>query len=210
MKRIEAQIMNYKGPSMNPTLKPGDQLWITPYKGQKVQLGDVIVFISPGDGSRVAHRVVSSNPFGIRTQGDNNNRVDPWLLSHDEILGRVFSLKRRRRRRVFGGPIGQLLGGAIRAIKAIDVSICSWLRPAYDRLAMAGVFRRWLPTKTMKIRVISFDRAEGLELQLLLGRRVIGRWLPGKSGWHIMRPFRLFIDEESLPENTAEVSGVSR
>ena len=209
MEKTEAQAMIYKGPSMNPALKPGDQLWIKPYKGQKIQCGDVVVFISPGDGFGVVHRVVSLDSSGIRTQGDNNNRVDPWLLSHEEILGRVFSAERgNRRRKVFGGLIGQLLGVAIRAIHAIDVSVCSLFRPAYYRLAMAGVFRRWLPNKILKMRVISFDRAEGVELQLLMGRRVIGRWLPGMTRWLIRRPFRLFVDENSLPENTAEVSGV--
>ncbi|KPK14349.1 MAG: hypothetical protein AMK69_28945 [Nitrospira bacterium SG8_3] len=69
METKEPQKMIYKGPSMNPTLKPGDQLWITPYNGQKVQRGDVVVFISPGDGSRVVHRIVSLDPSGIRTQG---------------------------------------------------------------------------------------------------------------------------------------------
>ena len=167
----------------------------------------MVVFTPPGADYKIIHRVVSVKPQGIKTRGDNNNRVDPWLLSHDEILGCVFSAKRGKRwRRVFGGTIGQLFGVAIRAINAIDVSVSSRFRPAYDRLAVAGVFRRWLPTK-MKIRVISFDRAEGTELQLLMGRRVIGRWLPGKSGWQIRRPFRLFVDEETLPENKEEVSG---
>ena len=208
METTESQKMIYKGPSMNPTLKSGDQLWITPHNGQRVKRGDVVVFISPEDGSKVVHRVVSLDRSTIRTRGDNNNRVDPWLLSHDEILGRVFSAERgKRRRKVFGGSIGQLLGVAIKAIKAIDVSICSRLRPAYDRLARAGAFRRWMPNK-IKTKVISFDRAEGTEMQLLLGRRVIGRWLPGKTGWHIRRPFRLFVDEESLPENPGKGSVV--
>jgi hypothetical protein len=48
----------------------------------------------------------------------------------------------------------------------------------------------------------------GKELQLLMGRRVIGRWLPGMSRWHIRRPFRLFVDEASLPENPARGSVV--
>ena len=209
METTESQIMIYKGPSMNPTLKPGDQLWITPYNGQKIRCGDVVVFISPRDGSGVVHRVVSLDSPGIRTQGDNNNRVDPWLLSHGEILGRVFSLKRKKRRRVFGGPIGQLLGVVIRAIKAIDVSMCSRLWPTYDRLARTDILRRWLPNN-IKTKVISFDRAEGTELQLLLGRRVIGRWLPGMTQWLIRRPFRLFVDEGSLPENLAKSSVVRR
>jgi len=209
METTESQIMIYKGPSMNPTLKPGDQLWITPYNGQKIRCGDVVVFISPRDGSGVVHRVVSLDSSGFRTQGDNNNRVDPWLLSHGEILGRVFSLKRKKRRRVFGGPIGQLLGVVIRAIKAIDVSMCSRLWPTYDRLARTDILRRWLPNN-IKTKVISFDRAEGTELQLLLGRRVIGRWLPGMTQWLIRRPFRLFVDEGSLPENPAKSSVVRR
>jgi hypothetical protein len=41
-----------------------------------------------------------------------------------------------------------------------------------------------------------------------MGRRVIGRWLPGMSRWHIRRPFRLFVDEASLPENPARGSVV--
>jgi hypothetical protein len=64
----------------------------------------------------------------------------------------------------------------------------------------------------IKTKVISFDRAEGTELQLLLGRRVIGRWLPGMTQWLIRRPFRLFVDEGSLPENPGKgfvVSGQS-
>ena len=207
METIEPQTVIYKGPSMNPTVKPGDRLWITPYEGQKIQRGDVLVFTPPGADYKVIHRVVSVEPQGIKTRGDNNNQVDPWLLSHDQILGRVFSAERgKRRRRIFGGAIGQLCGVAIRAIHSIDASVSSRFRPAYDRLAVAGVFRRWLPG-WMKTRAISLSHPAGTELQLLMGRRVIGRWLPGKSGWQIRRPFRLFVDEETLPENKAGVSG---
>jgi len=205
---MESKRINYIGPSMNPTLKSGDRLCVSPCDGQRIQRGDVVVFISPEDGSKVVHRVVSSNPSGIRTRGDNNNRVDPWLLSHDEILGRVVSAKRGNRwRRVFGGKIGQLLGVAIRAFRALDAGVSSRLRPKYNRLEMAGIFRPWLPTR-IKIRVISFNRPEGTELQLLMGRRVVGRWLPGMSRWYIRRPFRLFVDESTLPENQAKGSVV--
>ena len=208
METTEPQTMNYKGPSMSPTLKPGDRLCITPYEGQKVQRGDVIVFISPGDGSRVVHRVVSLDTSGIRTRGDNNNRVDPGLLSHDQILGRVFFSERgNRQRRVFGGEIGQLFGVVIRTIHALDARVASRFRPAYDRLARAGVFRRWLPG-WMKTKAISLSHPAGTELQLLMGRRVVGRWLPGMNRWHIRRPFRLFVDEASLPGNPARGSVV--
>ncbi|MEJ2232921.1 MAG: signal peptidase I [Syntrophobacterales bacterium] len=207
MEKTEPQTVIYKGPSMNPTLKPGDRLFITPCDGRKIQRGDVVVFTPPGADYKVIHRAVSFEPQGIKTRGDNNNQVDPWLLRHDQILGRVFSAERgKRRRRIFGGAIGQLFGVAIRAVHSIDASVSSRFRPAYDRLAVAGVFRRWLPG-WMKTKAISLSHPAGMELQLLMGRRVIGRWLPGKSGWNIRRPFRLFVDEESLPENKAGVSG---
>jgi len=205
---MEPKRITYIGPSMNPTLKPGDLLCVSPCDGQRIQCGDVVVFISPEDGSRVVHRVVSSNPSGIRTRGDNNNQCDPWVLSPDHIVGCVVSLRRGNRRlKVFGGLPGHFSAMAIRAINIIDVNLTSLLRPFYQRLARAGVCRRWLPSR-MRPRVISFNRDEGTELQLVMGRRVIGRWLEGKTRWHIRRPFRLFVDEESLPENKAEGSGV--
>jgi hypothetical protein len=60
----------------------------------------------------------------------------------------------------------------------------------------------------MRPRVISFNREAGTELQLVMGQRVIGRRLEGKTRWHIRRPFRLFVDEEALPENPGKGSVV--
>ena len=205
---VSSKTLNYIGPSMNPIFKAGDRLKIISNIHAKIRAGDVVVFISPDDGSKVVHRVVSVNSDGIRTRGDNCNHEDDWVLRREHILGQVVAAQRgKRRRRVFGGRIGQLFGLAIRAIHAIEASVSSGFRPTYDRLAMAGVFRRWLPTK-MRTRVLSFDRAAGTELQLVMGRRVIGRWLPGRTGWSIRRPFRLFVDEESLPENLGKGSVV--
>ena len=50
---INQHLLNYTGPSMNPILRTGDRLNISPYDGQKIRRGDVIVFISPEDGSKV-------------------------------------------------------------------------------------------------------------------------------------------------------------
>jgi hypothetical protein len=199
--------INYIGSSMNPTLKPGDRLQITPYDGKEIRRGDVIVFSPPGESSKIIHRVASVDSKGIKTKGDNNNGVDEWNLGPDNIIGRVISAQRGDRRRlVFGGSLGQLLSVAINAIDKMDSGVSNLLSPAYQRLASSDIFKKWLPDR-MKTRVISFDRAAGKELQLLMGKRVIGRLLPGKTGWHIRRPFRLFVDEETLPENKAEVSG---
>jgi signal peptidase len=200
--------MNYIGPSMNPTFKPGDRLEIISCEAKKIRRGDVIVFIPPGNHSKVVHRVVRIDSHGIKTRGDSCNHLDEWVLSPDCILGRVILARRGNKKwRVSGGRMGQVFASIVRAIHAIDSGVSSLLRPTYDRLAKSGVFRKILPMQ-MKKMVISFNRPEGLELQLLMGRRVIGRWLPGTSRWHIRRPFRLFVDEASLPGNPARGSVV--
>jgi hypothetical protein len=49
------------------------------------------------------------------------------------------------------------------------------------------------------MRIISLNRPEGAELQLLVGQRVIGRRPAGRRYWLIRRPFMSFVDEKSLP-----------
>ena len=193
--------INYIGPSMNPTLKPGDRLHMIPYDGRTIQRGDVVVLIPPAGDSKIIHRVIVIDSQGIRTRGDNCAHVDPWILNPEQILGRVVYARRRNKRiRVFGGAVGSLFAAVIRAIHSIESSVSEVLRPSYKRLASVGLLKRLLPG-SMEPRVISFKRPTGTELQLLIGQRVIGRWLPGRSRWHIRRPFRLFVDEDSLPEN---------
>jgi hypothetical protein len=200
--------MNYIGPSMNPTLKSGDRLCITPYDGQKIRRGDVVVFVPPGGDSKIIHRVVSIHSQRIKTRGDNNNELDHWVLKPDQILGRVVATQRNnRRRRIFGGPLGRLFALTVRVIRAIDLPVSYLLRPAYSELAKVSIFTRLLPVQ-MRPRVVSFEQAAGQELQLLMGRRVVGRWLPGMTRWYIRRPFRLFVDEESLPQNPGKGSVV--
>jgi len=48
-----------------------------------------------------------------------------------------------------------------------------------------------------------FNRSDGVEFQLLMAGHVIGRLIPGKGEWFIRRPFRLFVDEASLPQPDA-------
>jgi len=207
-KLSEAKKVNYIGPSMNPILKSGDRLSVTPYNGKEVGRGDVIAFLPSGGDSKIIHRVVSVGSKGIRTRGDNSSHVDPWILRHDQILGRVVAAQRgNRRRRIFGGLLGRLFAAKIRVIRAIDSPVSALLSPAYREFARAGIFIQLLPAQ-MRPRVISLNRAAGKELQLLMGRRVIGRWLPGRNGWNIRRPFRMFVDEESLPENPGKGSVV--
>jgi hypothetical protein len=208
LEHLKLKSLNYIGHSMHPLFKAGDRLQIVSYEQRKILEGDVVVFISSGDNSKVVHRVVSVTQAGIKTRGDNSNHEDDWILRRENILGRVISVQRGKRRfRVFGGPLGHSFAMVIRAIKSIDTILSPLLRPFYQRLARRATLDRWLPSR-MRPRVISFKREAGTELQLVMGRSVIGRWSEGKSGWNIRRPFRLFVDEASLPENPAKWSVV--
>lgn len=189
----------YKGPSMNPTLKAGDILLVILYKDKKIKYGDVILFIPPGDDQKITHRVISIDSQGIRTKGDNNNHIDPWVLSTDEIIGRVVYAKLgNRRRRIYGGVLGRIYAKGIRTIPVIDTWLSFLLSPAYHWLAQLGIFRQWIPSR-IRPRVLSFNGSAGTELQLVMGQRVVGRRLAGEKQWWIKRPFRLFINESSLP-----------
>jgi signal peptidase len=193
---------------MNPTLKALDKHQVEPYGDSKIQCGDVIVFLPPDGDHKVTHRVISVGSQGIRTQGDNNSNVDVWLLNPDDILGKVVYVQRKNRRlHIYGGLIGQVLAIPLRVrakiIHLINSRISSLLHPAYHWLARTGIFRRWLPTQ-IKTRILSFKRTTGTERQLLMGRYIICRYLPGKKKWQIRRPFRLFVDEDSLPMGNSD------
>jgi len=191
--------MMYTGTSMNPALKASDVLQVLPYRREKIQPGDVIVFLPPGSSHVVVHRVISVNAQAIRTRGDHNRDIDSWVVSSDCVVGRVVWAQRgNRRRSIHGGLRGRLYSFGIRPIRMIDLKISSLLHPIYRRLAQTGVLRPWLPVR-METRVLSFDRSAGTELQLVMGRRIIGRLLPGRNEWLIRRPFRLFVNEASLP-----------
>ncbi len=190
---------DYTGPSMNPTLRVGDYLKVIPYGDGRIRVGDVVVFRPPEQECHVVHRVVSVGSQGIRTSGDNNSNIDPWILSPDCIAGRVVSAQRRGRNlKIHGGVWGKTLTPVRLARRRITLTISRILHPAYHWLARSGVFRKVLP-RLFKTQILCFQRTNGVEMQLLMGRRVIGRRLPGKGYWQIRRPFRLFVNESSLP-----------
>jgi signal peptidase I len=193
------------GPSMRPTLRAGDALWVVPYDGNRIRRGDVIVFCPPPGaepevGPHVVHRVVSTEAPGIRTRGDNNRGPDPWVLRVDDVLGRVAAVRKGSKWvRVQGGLWGTAWARTLAVLRGLDRGASRVLHPAYRWLARAGVLCAWLPQR-LRPQVLSFERPGGVERLLLLGGRVIGRRPPAADQWQIRRPFRLFVDESSLPE----------
>ena len=189
----------YNGPSMNPTLKPGDRLRVTPYENNRIRVGDVVVFHTPEGKRQVTHRAVSVDSRGVKTRGDNNNNIDSWVLPPEEIIGRVVSANRGKKSiSIYGSTRGMIYASAQWSIKRANRTISRVLHPAYRWLAESGIFRRALPQRA-RPRILCFTRPEGIDMQLLMGKWIIGRRKPEWEQWQVRRPFRLFVNEVSLP-----------
>ena len=185
---------------MNPTLKVGDGLTVIPYEDENIRIGDVVVFRSSESDRYIVHRVISVDSRGIRTKGDNNNKVDSWILHPEDIVGRVISAQRRNKSIVIhGGTRGRLLASILWTIRRLKILIHRILHPAYQALTRTNVPRGIL-SRLVSTQILYFKRPNGIEMQLIMGRWVIGRYSPGGSQWIIRRPFRLFVDEKSLPQ----------
>lgn len=183
---------------MNPVLTSPDVLYVRPYDGRRVKCGDVVVFASPEANCKVVHRVVSVNGGEIRTKGDNNTLVDSWVLKQWDIIGRVEWIERGKRTiRIYGGLTGQMQAGVLEALRLCDAGLRALLKPVYNRLSQNRALKKWFVSKS-RTRTISIVRPEGIELQLLLGKRVIGRRPAGKRQWLIRRPYLLFVDDATL------------
>ncbi len=185
---------------MNPVFRDGDALRLVTCNGT-VRRGDVIVFMPPDSDRKIIHRVVSVGPTGIRTRGDNNGSGDPWDLKPHEIIGRVVSLRRNGKEiAIAGGVAGRLQELAVRMLRRVDKTFTNLFRGTYHRLAQSSFAKRHLHG-CFATRVITVNRPEGAELQLMVGNRLAGRLIPGQKSWTIWRPYLLFVDEEALPVN---------
>lgn len=81
------------GESMEPTFHTGDMViaWRTDDYG----VGDLIVYaVGEDTRGRVIHRITDGNPIdGWYTRGDNKERIDPWKVPQERIMGEeVFSV----------------------------------------------------------------------------------------------------------------------
>ncbi len=148
----------------------------------------------------MAHRVVLVYGDGsVRTRGDTNEQDDAYVVSPREVIGRVTHATRGSKRRVVhGGACGRLIGIGTRLSLGVRNKLLNVLRPAY--VAFSGRFAFKCLTSWINIRVVRYSRhGRTAELHLLMGSRCIGRLLPGQTRWQITPPFRLLVNEASLP-----------
>jgi len=82
-----------KGCSMNPFIKDGDVLTLSPMIAGAPKAGDVVAFKLPEDGKLAIHRVIKTSADLYLIKGDCCSEPDGHIFKKD-ILGLVCDIKR--------------------------------------------------------------------------------------------------------------------
>ncbi|MCM1567429.1 MAG: signal peptidase I [Dehalobacter sp.] len=185
------------GNSMSPTLQALDVVTIST-NTRDICPGDIIVFPSPKNAQKVIHRVTSITAQGIMTRGDNSIFIDTWTVNPGDVIGKVgYARRGGRRLHIYNGIVGQLIAWTLFVVNFILYYAKRLIYRINRAFSLSGIIKACLP-KIMKPEVLSFKRPEGVELQLIMGRTIIGQYHPSTDRWIIKTPYRLFIDEEYL------------
>jgi signal peptidase len=90
---VSAKLWGYEtyviyGSSMEPTIKVGSLIAAKPANVDDLQVGDIVVFLSPGNGMTITHRIVGIHEEGgqrqFETKGDASNGADPLKVSLED------------------------------------------------------------------------------------------------------------------------------
>ena len=185
-------IYSMVGNSMAPTLFEPMILETEP--SDSYQLGDVVIFIDR-DRKTIVHRIIKVNRSGYTTRGDNNLTDDEPIVKQD-ILGKVVAAYRGKKHyRVSGGKYGHLLHRYLRIRKMFLGYFIKSLSFCYHLLSGSGFFIKLLPQK-YKPKIIQYQNGHA---HLYLGKILAGRYDVRWRRWVIFRPWRIFVDEKSLP-----------
>jgi hypothetical protein len=134
------------------------------------------------------------------TRGDNNSQPDGRLLGPSDILGRVAAARRRNRRRIiYGGLRGHIRGRLLILSRPLKRAFFRAFRDSYRFISTTGLVSGLLP-KRYRPRCVEISGIKGgPRLHLVFLGRVVGRFNAERGIWLIRRPYRLFVDEASLP-----------
>jgi signal peptidase len=189
------------GTSMNPTLNRLDLLKIAPYSNHnEPKTGDVILFKHPSGDLYVIHRIIHTQINGYMTRGDNCSEKDDWFLKDENILGKVIAaLRNNSQRKIANGFLGRIVSKYCQLRRFSLILIFQFFKPAYKSLCTGGILH-WLIPVRLTPQVATFQSGTNDVHKLLLGKRIIGSYNETLLQWQIRRPYRLFVDESSLPK----------
>jgi len=73
---------------MGYTVPAGSVVAVAPLGGEPA-VGEIVAYRQRLAGRVIVHRVVGRDADGMRTRGDANASPDPFVVSEDDLLGRV-------------------------------------------------------------------------------------------------------------------------
>jgi len=117
-----------KGLSMQPFIREGDVVTVSPLRGAGLRVGDVVAYAALEAERVVVHRVIGRNGRDLLIKGDGNAGAD-GLIAETQILGRVTRVERDGRKVHLGlGPERWLIARLARS-----GLLWSYLLPAWQR-----------------------------------------------------------------------------
>jgi hypothetical protein len=163
----------------------------------EICVGDVIVYPHPFGTVDVVRRVIEIRPDGVITRGDNNNRIDPYTVRFDDIIGKVIAAKRKNRRiPIKGGKTGF---GIHKFMLLRKYSMQYGLPPlgaVSNIIAASGIFNVLHPV--LNLRVVRINGEHRRQSILVSGNRAIGRLLEESGEWQIRFPINTLLSNAGL------------
>lgn len=196
MKDISEIICN--GPSMKPTLLPGDKIETEESAFDLLKRGDIIVYNSPENiRLNVIHRIIGGDSDGLITRGDNNSKTDSYRVRPEHRPLKVVAIERGSQRLEIGSH-GMIIHRLRLIQRKFRIFKQKGLYPIYASLADSNFF--YPLGRMFNTEVRKFKRPKGIEFQLFIGKNRIGILRPGTEKWHISFPWRTFIKPPELDE----------
>ena len=197
----ETKFFIYNGASMAPLFKPGDLLCAHRPVWGNIRLGDVVIVHWENIQNHldhVVHRAVLVKQEYLITQGDNNLKPDPQVVTSCNLVGLVTSFGRQNHvYSVKGGILGLFHARLIftrnfmwQLIKRLGWRAYSWIRKS-------GLFARvWRPMITK----IYLTTDNGPLIKYCFGNRTVARWWPETKIFDVVKPFDLVIPHPEEPK----------
>lgn len=185
----------YRGPSMRPTFRPGQALYVRP-QALDIAPGDVIVFPDQKSGDfQVVHRVISATADGLVTRGDNNLRSDATLVQPDKVIGKVEKSNFQGKIRPVAGGWSGLFRARILLMTIKAKRFLRWgLSKPYKWLRQSGIAAKiWRP----EIGKIRYETQDGTLVKYVhKGKTVATHWTQNNR-WHYRHPYDLILGSKS-------------
>lgn len=125
-----------RGWSMSPFIRDGDVITVSPLRGARPRIGEVVAFTRPGEGNLVVHRVVGRPGAEVLVQGDSVPDCGDGIIPAENLLGRVTRVERGGHDVWLGlGPERYAIAWLSRTRRLVPLGgwLASWLKPLLGR-----------------------------------------------------------------------------